>query len=266
MEELGTATAAPTFSYAALQAELSLQGSSAQADQPSTSTDAGLHLQDFFAHLCTHGFARLRLGADEVRCLVEMYGQAREFFGLPEYFKDSVCPYRPSLEIGYSHVRHLAKEFFAVRLTADGQSIETNGAELIPDEYQTLAVESFKLMDGLAKDCLKYIATGLKVDPAKLTSLAEDFPLADRSAHSVSFLHVFKYSSTEAGHVAMPCPPHTDSGLVTVIPCAQAPGLEILVQSHTFVCRVVGRVVGRQCRVVSCRVVSCRVVSCRVVA
>jgi hypothetical protein len=44
MEELGTATAAPTFSYAALQAELlSLQGSSAQADQPST--DAGLHLQ-----------------------------------------------------------------------------------------------------------------------------------------------------------------------------------------------------------------------------
>jgi hypothetical protein len=46
---------------------------------------------------------------------VEMYGQAREFFGLPEYFKDSVCPYRPSLEIGYSHVRHLAKEFFAVR-------------------------------------------------------------------------------------------------------------------------------------------------------
>jgi len=46
---------------------------------------------------------------------VEMYGQAREFFGLPQYFKDSVCPYRPSLEIGYSHVRHLAKEFFAVR-------------------------------------------------------------------------------------------------------------------------------------------------------
>jgi hypothetical protein len=60
----------------------------------------------------------LRLGADEVRCLVEMYGQAREFFSLPQYFKDSVCPYRPSLEIGYSHVRHLAKEFFAVRTHA----------------------------------------------------------------------------------------------------------------------------------------------------
>jgi hypothetical protein len=101
---------------------------------------------------------------------------------------------------------------------------------------------------------------GLKVDPAKLTSLAEDFPLADRSGHSVSFLHVFKYSSTEAGHVAMPCPPHTDSGLVTVIPCAQAPGLEILVQSHTFVCRV-RRVVS--CRVVPCRAVPCRVVTCR---
>jgi hypothetical protein len=125
-------------------------------------------------------------------------------------------------------------------------------------------------MDRIAKDCLKYIAAvhtththdthcrflcacragarhetsessdlmqGLKVDPGKLSSLAEDFPLADRSGHSVSFLHVFKYSSTEAGHVVMPCPPHTDSGLVTVIPCAQAPGLEILVQSHSLVCR-----------------------------
>ena len=75
------------------------------------------------------------------------------------------------------------------------------------------------------------LVQGLEVDPAKLTSLAEDFPLADGSAHSVSFLHVFKYSSTEAGHVSMPCPPHTDSGLVTIIPCAQAPGLEVLVQS-----------------------------------
>ncbi len=68
------------------------------------------------SHMCVC----LRLGADEVRCLVEMYGQAREFFGLPQYFKDSVCPYRPSLEIGYSHVRHLAKEFFAVRTRTHG--------------------------------------------------------------------------------------------------------------------------------------------------
>lgn len=89
--------------------------------------------------------------------VVEMLEQAREFFNMPQFVKDSMCPYQPTMEIGYSHVQKQAKEFFAVppsswicfsafparnsfsvqvRLKPDGESMETNGAELISDEYQ----------------------------------------------------------------------------------------------------------------------------------
>jgi hypothetical protein len=78
--------------------------------------DYGTPCARSFASFVSRVFILLpnRLRDEDAKCLVAMYDQAQEFFALPQYFKDSVCPYQPALEIGYSHVPRLAKEFFAV--------------------------------------------------------------------------------------------------------------------------------------------------------
>lgn len=74
-----------------------------------------------------------------------------------------------------------------------------------------------------------------KVDVGKLEALLDKFPLSQHK-YSASFLHVFKYHASTS---PMPCPPHTDSGLVTIIPCAKTPELEVLVGTlnpYTLLC------------------------------
>ena len=77
-----------------------------------------------------------------------------------------------------------------------------------------------------------------KVDAEKLTSLLDnEKEITDtdtQQRYSSSFLHLFRYfaAGTDNEGNALhdtPCPAHTDSGFITVIPCATTPGLQVLV-------------------------------------
>ncbi len=48
-----------------------------------------------------------------------------------------------------------------------------------------------------------------------------------------SVLDIFHYFNTNAD-ICEPCRPHSDAGLVTVIPCTSVPGLQILDKSKAY--------------------------------
>jgi isopenicillin N synthase-like dioxygenase len=96
------------------------------------------------------------------------------------------------------------------------------------DGFMQEARSLFQDMDAEARKCLVSVAKGLQIQEDKLLKLcdaaiAEKLPLQETST---SFMHLFMYNALGSG--AEQCVPHTDSGLVTIIPHATNPGLELL--------------------------------------
>jgi len=117
------------------------------------------------------------------------------------------------------HNTILHKEFFAVR----------DGADFWPynlDEFETIISKSFSCLETLSKRVLAILAVNLEIPPSIFLELC-DFEANKGKQLSNSFMHVFKYHVNEDNNLR--CIAHTDSGLVTLIPCYGAsPGLELL--------------------------------------
>jgi isopenicillin N synthase-like dioxygenase len=180
----------------------------------------------FCEHLRQHGFVRVRLPEETSKTLQSMYDLSRRCFQQSqEYNQMKEYVYNPDQEVGYSCVRQLAKEFFAVRLNHVFSGLFKPDGYFVNDEFEEKATATFLALQEVAVLCLRMLAFDLKVDDKKLECLVDRKPLP-RNSFSSSFLHVFKYEPQN--RILEQCPPHTDSGLVTVIPCAETPGLEIL--------------------------------------
>lgn len=81
----------------------------------------------------------------------------------------------------------------------------------------------YKQMFGMACDVLKSLDRGFDKN---LMDYVEELDY-DPGEISTSFMHLFKYAGTDKEGV-FSCMPHTDSGLITLIPMASSSGLEVL--------------------------------------
>lgn len=95
-----------------------------------------------------------------------------------------------------------------------------------PPSFPTLAKKLFLRFEELSKEVLSVLALGLKVDKQKLLELTEGELV--KGELSNSFMHFFRYQTDFECSPFIQCVPHTDSGLVTLIPCASSDGLEVL--------------------------------------
>ncbi len=130
-------------------------------------------------------------------------------------------------------------------------------------------MSAFRVLERMALECLRLISAGLQVEYSKLECLLDSSPSSAVLDHTASFMHAFKYTPAASDSTIpfLQCPAHTDSGLgwcffvffffclmssllpddtlewltsfmaflplslVTIIPCAEVAGLEVLVSS-----------------------------------
>jgi hypothetical protein len=172
--------------------------------------DVGGLLEDLQAH----GFARVLL---RPACAAA----AAQGLKLCEAFHkegpSGAAPYDSTLEFGFSPTSQTTrKAFHAVKLANPSCMLRWPGAQ-----FETQASELFRALDEEARFILGLIANGLRVDPGKLSALCDERELPCNEV-STSFMHLFEYQPhVEQREV---CQPHTDSGLVTIIPRATQPG------------------------------------------
>lgn len=172
----------------------------------------------FFNDLLVRGYSRVQL---------ENVGETRLGFELCAQFHNtngaSASPYDETIEFGYStRSATQGKAFHAVKLAQP--------MEMLPwprtGDFAARAARVFRALDAEARSVLRVVAGCLGVDVAKVMAMLDDDPLPCNEA-SASFMHLFDYQPL--AHVGSEtCVPHTDSGMVTIIPSATTPGLEVL--------------------------------------
>ena len=123
------------------------------------------------------------------------------------------CPYDEFFEFGFNETPH--KRFFAVKL-------DHHVFRWPSEDVRQFCQELFLRYAKLAREIL------LSAVP-ELDSLMETLPVETPGEISQSFMHLFLYNGQAPTSAAdLPCREHTDSGLITIIPRATTPGLEIL--------------------------------------
>ena len=173
------------------------------------------------AQLLRRGFCVVRMS----ECAMAAVQQGWALCGL-EHARRS---YDEMIEFGYSgRLRHTNKAFFAVK---KAQPLHLLGW---PEEegFRDGAVALFDALDGEARRVLRVLGEGMQVQWSKLECMLDEDPLACNEV-STSFMHLFDYlPCTEEGGggeaVKDACTPHTDSGMVTIIPRATSPGLQVM--------------------------------------
>jgi isopenicillin N synthase-like dioxygenase len=156
-----------------------------------------------WAQLTRRSFAVVRLRDDSVHSHL-----ARVATVLDGFASDS---YDEALEFGRLKLPH--KEFMAVKTGLPLASLWPN------KEAKRFCEQLFDLQDQLARR----IFLSLGVSGGR--ELLQEHPM-EIGQISSSFMHLFRYTGAASEH-GDPCAPHTDSGLITIIPRALgAPGLE----------------------------------------
>ena len=140
--------------------------------------------------------------------------------------------YDEALEIGRQMpLEKQKKEFIAVKKGLPANFLLSSAADFCN--------RVFDAENELASNLFCSVAKKLKISSSAVTDLlqAEIGPCEV----SESFMHLFRYHRDESlskEKFSLPCEPHTDSGLLTIIPqCLGEPGLECLSKKlGTFVC------------------------------
>jgi isopenicillin N synthase-like dioxygenase len=72
-----------------------------------------------------------------------------------------------------------------------------------------------------------FLAQAIEIQPTKFLELCDPLPLKE-GTYATSMLHFFRYFEKPKTPDSLGCVEHTDSGLITIIPVAEEPGLELL--------------------------------------
>jgi len=201
-------------------------------------------IADFCGFLKERGYAKVKLKEKDGMVIKNSFRYLKREKSFtdklrtnPTYFN---CPYKEETEIGHTNNLKLCKEFFAVRITHknDKAEIYKEKDEFINTELESNLVTVFLLLEKISTQILTVIASGLQVSSDAMLSSLLDSYVPPKEPYSSSFLHAFRYypSDSTASDIlkktpyreSLQCTEHTDSGLVTVIPCTYIPGLEVL--------------------------------------
>ncbi len=177
-------------------------------------------VDSFFEDLRQRGYSRVRLQSpDEVQLGFELC----KWFHSGDGASATASRYDETIEFGYStRSATQGKAFQAIKLAQPMQMLPWPQA----GDLAARAERIFRALDAEARAVLRVVGSCLRVDPTKLLAMLDEDPLPCNEV-SASFMHLFDYAPLERA-AAETCVPHTDSGLVTIIPCATTPGLEVL--------------------------------------
>lgn len=171
----------------------------------------------FFESLTKRGFALVRMRENTFSTVEKSWPLCCEMGGHVSY--------DPFMEFGYSGIlTDTNKSFFAVK--------RSNPLAMMPwptDELRDGAIALFDVLEEEARLVLSVVSSCLKVDfVGKFLGMLDDDSLAINEV-STSFMHLFNYQPVATAACRKDvCVPHTDSGLVTIIPRATSPGLQVL--------------------------------------
>lgn len=90
-------------------------------------------------------------------------------------------------------------------------------------EFKEIMLKNFSFFSELGRFCLSLLASELGVLPSQFLNLLDSDPLS-LDTFSNSLLTIYQYYSNVNESVAI----HKDIGLLTFVPCAQVPGLQVL--------------------------------------
>lgn len=232
--EVGVTTVTPradrgdAFSSAAIRAAAALPGQDAQRRAVAAALTDGL---------IREGFLRID-GGDDARLLVE-----RAFEGAASFFSQPLGAKRAAhwRAAGRPHgfVSERDREFFIVR----DQAAATGGVDVSAAQRAWQAL--FEAQRAIARDIYSLLATHAGVlRQADDASGAGDFPSLDAlfgevgEGRAPDLMRVYRYSRHADGATpnmrGAATSAHTDAGLLTVAPCASAPGLSLLTPTGTF--------------------------------
>jgi isopenicillin N synthase-like dioxygenase len=180
------------------------------------------------SNITNHGFAIVSLGSTEKTTLLNAYNSAKIFFTTAS--KDE----KDNLRVLFDEVGSnkglagfnsptAAKELFRVRRGIGMKWPQT-------PNMQNTTLASFDLLERVLNTCLYKLLWDIDIDAEKLLSDICDTreSLNSRQTLSTSPFDFFHYFNTEQAQGAINCHEHVDPGLMTIVPCAFTPGLEIL--------------------------------------
>lgn len=172
----------------------------------------------FFESLSQRGFALIQMRENTLLTVEKSWPLCER-----ELSKTS---YDPFMEFGYSgRLPDTNKSFFAVKRSSPLEMLPWPLEEGKDASFRNGAMTLFDVLDQEARFVLSVVSRCLKVDFGKFVGMLDDDTLAINEI-STSFMHLFNYQPVAACKDV--CVPHTDSGLVTIIPRATSPGLEVL--------------------------------------
>lgn len=182
--------------------------------------DTAFSIEEVLIEWKSHGFVILRLNSTFLQALNELYIECQNFFALSEEEK---LKYRYSLEryLGYSYRKDLLKEFFQVRHTT--QEIEKLIWHSKLPQFYNLSFQCFKEFKYLTQTLFSLIMKSLGASEDYIQSFFEkDVLESSEEIISQCVLEVFHYfgkkSSLCTNPKTIPCPFHSDIGMITCIP------------------------------------------------
>jgi len=134
-------------------------------------------------------------------------------------FRSSNTTINTKRDVGYFKLPQ--KEFFQMRLT-DASDFPWPRHQ---PQFKRKMLQCYGFLDELTRVCLEVLAHGIEVDPSKFLQLLDPNPLPSQQ-YSNNLLSVFRYFGTKQGTET--CDIHKDMGIISFIPVADVPGLQIM--------------------------------------
>jgi len=174
--------------------------------------------KDFCNQMNKKGFAVIRLPSECTEVINKMWKISTNFFDSPHELKEA-CKILSWRDVGYLKTEGV-KEFWQMRMS----DVSDFPWPSFP-EFKECMLEGFQLLDQVGRICLGLLAQGIKINPGRLIEALDHEPLGSGN-FSNSILSIYRYFKHEL--VKESCDIHKDMGILTLVPCAAVPGLEVL--------------------------------------
>jgi hypothetical protein len=182
--------------------------------------------EGFLRAMRRRGYAYVRLDAEDVQRLDALRKEAERFFALPAEEKERCCGVEGLglRNVGYMHRPDLDKELFTVRglrpcVEGDAESHYARAVQRLwpPGELRDAGTRALERLSELTAtvSAVMLLSAGHPW-PQVRRMLERPVPYANVHATSLSNLTCFHYAPSSPD--SYPCLPHTDVGLVTLIP------------------------------------------------